>query len=43
MNLVDYVYLVFAPHRRETNIFPELANLVDAVIARAVDLEHVQA
>ena len=43
MNLIDYVYLVFASHRRETDIFPKLANLVDAVIARAVDLKHIQA
>src|SRR6516162_6267022 len=43
MNLVDNVYLVLASYRRETDIFPEFANLVDAVITRSVDLKHVQA
>jgi hypothetical protein len=43
MNLIDYVYFVFAPHGRKTNIFPEFADLVDAVIARTVDLEDIQA
>jgi hypothetical protein len=42
VNLVNDIDLVSAPHRRETNVLPEFANLIDAVVARAVDLKDVE-
>ena len=42
MNLVDDVDFEFAA-RRETDVIAKFANLVDAIVARAVDLKHVEA
>ena len=43
MDLIDDIDLKCALDRYETNVFPKFANLIDAVIAGAVDLKHVKA
>ena len=42
VHLVDDVDLVFPLGRRVTHVVAQLAHLLDAVVARAVDLEHVE-
>ena len=42
MHFVDDVDLEFPLGRRVTNVLAQLAHLFDAVVARAVDLEHVE-
>ena len=42
MHFVDDVDLELALGRRITNVVAQLAHLFDAVVARAVDLEHVE-
>ena len=42
VHFVDHVDFVFPLDRRITNVVAQLAHLLDAVVARAVDLEHVE-
>ena len=42
VHFVDHVDLVFSLDRRITNVVAQLAHLFDAVVARAVDLEHIE-
>ena len=41
MNLVNDVDFVFAA-RREANVFAQFTNLIYAIVARSVDLKHIQ-
>ena len=41
MHFVDDVNLVAASRRADGDVLPQLADLVDAAIARGVDLDHI--
>src|SRR4029077_2726846 len=42
MHLVDEINFVTALGRRVTNVVAQLTHVFDAVIARAIDLDHVE-
>jgi hypothetical protein len=42
VNLVNNVYLIFAA-RREAHVIAEFANLIHAIVARAIDLKDIEA
>ena len=42
VHFVDHVDFVLSLDRRITNVVAQLAHLLDAVVARAVDLEHIE-
>jgi hypothetical protein len=42
VDFVDDVDLVFATNRSEPDIFPEFSNLIDAVVAGAINFQNVQ-
>ena len=42
MHLVDQVDAELAARGQEADVFPQLAHLLDTIVARPVDLEHVE-
>src|SRR4030067_642227 len=42
MDLIYDVYLILRLHRREVDVFPELADIIDPPVRGAVDLDHIK-
>jgi hypothetical protein len=43
VNLVNNVDLISSPDRGESHILPQFTDLIDTVITRSIDFEHVEA
>ena len=41
MNLVDDVYTIFSFRRRVLDLFPDLTDILNAVVGRSIDLYHI--